>query len=181
MVVFGARDLTRREQAYELLDRAAREHWRLEAMSSITRSDRGKPFFLHHPERQFNLSHSGTWALCALDDSPVGVDIQTVSPRRKATLDRVCSPQEREWLREHQDSQEHFALLWALKESAVKQTGTGLTFPIANIQVPLPIHGETLLAQDGLWFRIYQNSNWQAAVCGRTAPPVEIFWMSMTK
>ena len=181
MVLFGLSGLSRREQAYDLLCAACKEYWALESLPSIARTERGKPFFPQWPDRQFNLSHSGNLALCVLDDRPVGVDIQVAAPRRGSMLERVCSQEERLWLRERGDSQEAFALLWALKESAVKQVGTGLRFPISHIRVPLPEKEGVLMEQDGLWFRTYQGPGWQAALCGQAPPPETISWILSDK
>lgn len=177
MVVYACRNLTRREQAYDLLARAAREQWGMDTLPALKRTDRGKPFFETDPGRQFNLSHSIPYALCALDDAPVGVDVQKFRRSRPTLLDRVCGSEERDWLRMREDSPEAFALLWSLKESLAKQRGTGLTRPISGLSVPLPEGEETLLQRGGLWFRIYRGENWSAAVCGIVPPPEELIWV----
>ena len=133
-----------------------------------------KNIMIDLPERQFNLSHSGPLALCALDRRPVGVDIQTVGPHRPRILQRVCSREERAWLDEQSDLWAAFAQLWALKESRAKYTGAGLTSPIAEIRVPLPAPG--VLTLDGLHFRVYSGPGWRAAACGESPPPEEILW-----
>lgn len=176
MVVYAVCGLTRREQVYDLLALAVREQHGLFPLPPVVREERGKPFLPGHPELCFNLSHSGELALCALDGAPVGADIQTVSPHRPATVERCCSPEERAWLAERGDSWEDFALLWALKEAMVKHSGTGLTLPISAIRPPLPRGDETLLEQDGLFFRLYRGENWRGAVCGRVPPPGELLW-----
>ena len=98
MILYGAEGLTARDQAHRLLALAAAEHWGLSPLPALDRAEHGKPFFPGLPERQFNLSHSGPLALCALDRRPVGVDIQTVGPHRPRILQRVCSREERAWL-----------------------------------------------------------------------------------
>ena len=133
MIIYGARGLAAREQAHTLLARAAGLHWGLPSLPTIGRRQWGKPYFPARPELEFNLSHSGPFALCALDSAPVGVDIQTVRPRRPALLRRVCAPEELAWLEGRGDLWSAFALLWALKESRVKESGRGLTSPISAI------------------------------------------------
>ena len=176
MVVYAARGLTRREQVYDLLALAVREEYGLSPLPPMSREERGKPFFSGHPELRFNLSHSGGLALCALDGAPVGADIQTVAPRRPATVERCCSPEERAWLAGRGDSWEDFALLWALKEALVKHSGRGLTLPVSAIRPPLPQGYDTLLEQGGLFFRLYAGSGWRGAVCGCVPPPGELLW-----
>ncbi len=176
MVVYAARGLTRREQVYDLLALAVREQHGLSPLPPVDREERGKPFFPGHPALRFNLSHSGDLALCALDGAPVGADIQTVAPRRPATVERCCAPEERAWLAGRGDSREDFALLWAMKEALVKHSGRGLTAPISAICPPLPRRDETLLERDGLFFRLYAGPGWRGAVCGCVPPPRELLW-----
>ena len=178
MLLYGTKHLLCRAQARDLLARGAAEGWGLDSLPKEGRLPGGKPWFPSAPERQFNLSHSGTLALCALDHQPVGVDIQIVKETwRPALMDRVCSPAERDWLAARGDRWADFALLWAMKESRVKQSGEGLTRAIRGIAVPLPEDGETLCPLGGLWFGLYGGAGWWAAVCGLTPPPEKITWL----
>ena len=178
MVIYATDKLHHRAQAYDLLAHGAQEFWGLEALPSMARTPEGKPFFPDFPERHFNLSHSGTFALCALDDTPVGADIQIINPNWRSGLPRrVCSPEELRWLEEQPDRLRAFALLWAMKEARSKYTGTGLKTGVREISVPLPHAGETLHLHDGLWFRIYAGDGWRAAVCGEQEPPEELIWL----
>ena len=68
--------------------------------------------------REFSLSHSGTLALIALADVPVGADIQQLRPVTQAARSRVLTPGERE--------EGDFFALWTRKEAALKCLGTGL-------------------------------------------------------
>ena len=138
MVLYGLDGMTHRSQAYGLLAVGLREHWDLEQLPSIARGKRGKPLFPDFPQLRFNLSHSGPRALCALDRDEVGVDIQQITLRRSAFLDRLLSPEERAWLLGLGDDPEAFTQLWTLKESFCKFTGLGLTRPVSAIPVPLP-------------------------------------------
>ena len=177
MVIYATDHIESRTQAYDLLARGAREVWSLEQLPAAERTEEGKPFFPDFPNRHFNLSHSGSFALCALSDTPVGVDIQIVKDSwREALPRRVCSPRELEWLGEQRAYWEAFALLWALKEARGKYTGKGLR-AAREISVPLPAAGRSLYLHDGLWFRIYTGEGWQAAVCGEEEPPEELIWV----
>ena len=115
MVLYGAQGLTHRVQAQALLERAVQLHWGLEPLPDQARGERGKPYFSQMPRYQFNLSHSGPFALCALSERPVGVDIQVVRPTWSAKLvDRTCTPEERAWLAGLGDRPEDFAKLYGL-------------------------------------------------------------------
>ena len=177
MVIYRAKGLTARSQARALLALAAAEHWGLSPLPQIARREGGKPYFPGHEELHFNLSHSGDLALCALDGAPVGVDIQVVKEWRPSLPRRVCSPDELAWLEERSDLWSAFALLWALKEARVKESGQGLTSSIRDIRVPLPADRPVQL--DGLWFGTWTGQGWAAAVCGHREPPEKIFKKSL--
>lgn len=179
MVVYAAEDLQFRAQAYDLLALAAREEWGMSPLTEIIRSSGGKPRFSTQSGREFNLSHSGPMALCALDSAPVGADIQQIKECRIGLPAKVCSPRELEWLEAQPVLWAAFATLWTLKESRVKQSGQGLTRPISAIAVPLPEPGRSLLQLDGLWFRMYSGRGWAAAVCGVNAPPEQLLWKTL--
>ena len=179
MVIYGAEDLERREQAYELLARGVRLTWGLDPMPALRRAEGGKPCFADLPGLEFNLSHSGSLALCALDRRPVGVDIQVVKQWRPGLPGRVCAPEELAWLEGAGELWPAFTALWVLKESRAKYTGRGLTVPIRSISVPLPRPGTTLLSREGLWFRLYAGPDWRAAVCADSPPPPSILWREL--
>ncbi len=67
-----------------LLRHALREEYGLTELPRIETGEKGKPFFPDCPELQFNLSHCQTAVGCALDRSPVGVDVQELRPLRRA-------------------------------------------------------------------------------------------------
>ena len=43
---------------------------------TLQTGENGKPELLSYPDIHFNLSHSGTIAVCAVSDRPVGVDVE---------------------------------------------------------------------------------------------------------
>lgn len=126
----------------------------LTRMPELDRKPGGKPYFPHEEGLEFNLSHSGHLALCALDNAPVGADIQMVREWRPGLPARVCGPEELAWLEGQPDWWRSFSLLWSLKESRVKESGQGLRGTIRSIRVPMMGEGETR-QMDGLWFRTY--------------------------
>lgn len=80
----------------------------------------------------FNLSHSGTYAVCAFSNSEVGVDIQQMAPVVTEKMMRVaCTPREYLFLSKLDPAtrRNEFYRLWTVKESFMKYLGTGLTIP----------------------------------------------------
>ena len=185
VALYGAADLSQRRQAYVLLERAVCLCWGWERLPEVERAARGKPWFPQFSRHHFNLSHSGSWALCVLSDHPVGVDIQEIRPAWSPKLvERTCTPAERAWLSARGDRPEDFAALWACKESAGKRSGYGLPYPPSRLAVPLPEGGESfspkqVYAKGGHFFRLYAGAGWQGAVCAQEPPPEGICWLDL--
>ncbi|AUS25796.1 4'-phosphopantetheinyl transferase superfamily protein [Paenibacillus polymyxa] len=99
----------------------------------------GKPSLLNAPAFHFNVSHSGKWVVCAIDDHPLGIDIEQLRPI-DFEVGRVCfSDAEYDALmQEDAESRlDYFYDLWTLKESFVKAEGQGLTLPLKSFSFEL--------------------------------------------
>ncbi len=73
---------------------------------------------------RFSLSHSGHYAVLAVCDRQVGVDIEPVL-KPQILPRKVLTGEEMDWLEEHPEA-EDFCLLWTRLESALKAEGCGL-------------------------------------------------------
>ncbi|MBQ3134323.1 MAG: 4'-phosphopantetheinyl transferase superfamily protein [Oscillospiraceae bacterium] len=166
MELFFYPDITEKADAYALLAYAVQKVYSLDSLPAISRTEHGKPFFPDHPQLQFNLSHSGRFALCALDDFPVGVDIECVRPHHPRLAQRICSPAELEWINVQADPQRALLSLWTKKEARVKQDGCGLTIPLREISVSFDEDADW----DGLHFCSLYGHGWVGAVCGHSSP-----------
>lgn len=91
--------------------------------------EHGKPYLSSFPEIQFNLSHSGTRAVCAISPAAVGCDIERITEPAAAVAGKVFSKSEYDAVfgQESFDAQkEMFFRIWTRKESFVKATGLGV-------------------------------------------------------
>lgn len=181
MLLYGLSSLTHRSDAYALLQTALHQIYGLSELPKIQRLERGKPYFPQYPSIHFNLSHSGSFALCGISDQPIGVDIQILRPFRPTLMERSCSDCELTWLHSRGMQYCDFALLWALKESIGKYTGYGLPYPPSLLSVPIPPCGEpystdTIYPYQNLHCRIYTSPQWCAAVCSSHIPSKKIIW-----
>ncbi|MBR5529278.1 MAG: 4'-phosphopantetheinyl transferase superfamily protein [Oscillospiraceae bacterium] len=180
MFLFATDNLTQRQQAKTLLAYTAAQAWNFPSLPEIGIHSGGKPHFLRNPDHHFNLSHSGSYALCAAAELPVGVDIQIIKTSWRDSLPRrVCSPEQLHWLEQQPCRRHAFTQLWCMKESRVKWDGSGLTHSIPDISVPLPQAEENLYFWDGLWFRLFSGPDWEACVCSTEAPPDTIHWITL--
>jgi 4'-phosphopantetheinyl transferase len=118
----------------------------------------GKPRLESHPAIHFNLSHGGGWAVVALADRPVGVDIEPVAPF--AHLDEVAAGvlhgEERAALHARPDRLlEGFFRAWVRKEAVLKYAGLGLSRAPNTVKAlpwtPGPIVVDLIEPPDRVW------------------------------
>lgn len=97
-------------------------------------SSHGKPFFSEKNMPFFNISHSDTFVGCALHSDDIGLDIQKLVSPRPSLVQRVCTSEELAGI----NSPEDFCRIWAMKESAVKLTGEGITGSFRDVFLQHP-------------------------------------------
>ena len=97
----------------------------------------GKPYLPGHPGIHFSLSHAGCWAACAMDKSPVGVDLEEVGPARLPVARRSFAADEYAYLQGlgGRERDLFFTALWTAKESVLKWAGDGLAGGLAAVSV----------------------------------------------
>lgn len=135
-------------------------------LPGISRLPGGKPFFPDFPQYHFNVSHSGPLSLCALADTPVGVDIERVRPRKPGLPRYALGDREFAWFETRGSRWEDFYTLWTLKEAKVKCTGEGLRRPPREIDLPLLEPGEEGELED-FSFLALAGEGWRGALCVR--------------
>lgn len=101
--------------------------------------EHGKPAF-NKCEVNFNLSHSSGFAVCAVSDRTVGVDIEGIRKFSSRLAQKVFTPQELGQLKElygGEDMDEHYTRLWTVKESVLKYLGVGIGLSPQKIHLDL--------------------------------------------
>ncbi len=121
----------------------------------------GKPVFAQRDDLHFSLSHSGPYAMCAISDRRVGVDVQQIKPVHLSVARRFHF-KERDWLAEqpHDQQQKAFFHIWTRKEAWVKAVSQDQLLSLDQEDV---IHGA-----EGWQFEEYPlEDGYLAAVCAR--------------
>ena len=104
----------------------------------IIRSKNGKPFVQDRNDVFFNISHSGSMAVCAFSDRPVGVDIEECKHFDDALVERLYNSSEKlQVLSKYKDSSVGYTFLWTVKESFIKYLGIGLSLDPKTICVDI--------------------------------------------
>ena len=145
--IYGVKGEDGRKLSRPLLRLAARKYGWGE-LPELEYSDRGKPL-IPREGRWLSLSHSGGYALCALSEFPVGVDIELVKTHRPG-LPAFCFAEEELPLFDGTDGS--FTRL----------------YPPRTVPVPPPCPHKS-----------YQGEGWWASVCCQDTPPEGIEWVNL--
>ena len=95
---------------------------------------------------QFNLSHSGDYAILATGEGALGADIEKCSEKNLPVARKVFTPAEQAWLQT--SPVERFEQLWTLKESVMKALGMGLQLDPASFEVLDMIEGKPVTVEN---------------------------------
>ena len=82
-------------------------------------NEHGKPYLENGPF--FSISHCKEGIAVAIDDQPIGIDIEHIRHADKDLIDRVMNEEERVGMDDRK-----FTRLWTQKEAIVKAQGTGI-------------------------------------------------------
>ncbi len=133
----------------------------------LARMTNGKPYLKNCKAWHFNLSHSGTVAMCVIAGMPVGCDIERIGNPPLKIERRVFSKEEQAVLSglENEAQRRYFYTLWTAKESFLKLTGEGLRTMPDDLTVSLPLG--TQMVRGGLvsFFDVACSDAYQATVC----------------
>lgn len=128
----------------------------------------------------YNLSHSGMYALCSLEDDleqkvRVGCDVETIKNYREKVAKRFFTEEEFravEACENIEEKKEMFYRFWVLKESFMKATRLGMALSPREFEIALCKDGARLLGRpeefpEAFYYREYEAEGIQAkiAVC----------------
>ena len=96
----------------------------------------GKPYLANIPGLHFNISHSGDLVVCAVDEEPIGVDIELIRAAKQGIAKRFFSNDEYEFVMSDPDKNSAaFYKIWTMKESYAKWKGGGLSMSLNSFSV----------------------------------------------
>jgi 4'-phosphopantetheinyl transferase len=116
----------------ELLARyALKKEFNLEAEDiKFTWNRFSKPLLVGYEDIHFNLSHSDNWIVCAVGDSPLGVDVEKIELGDNRFIEEVLHLEEIEYIKRFKDNEKNtkYYTFWCLKEAYGKYMGVGLNY-----------------------------------------------------
>ena len=96
--------------------------------------EKGRPY-LKENKIFISIAHSGEYVACAVDESPIGIDIEKIRDIDFKISNRICTEEEKEYLFKNEKQRLYrFYEIWTAKEAFFKMQGTGIkNFKSVNI------------------------------------------------
>ena len=94
----------------------------------------GKLFLTGYSNLHVNLSHSGDYAVCAISDKPVGIDIQHCKPY-DGMITHCMHKDEISYIETNKNPSDAFYEVWTKKESLFKACGKGIGAGLDTVSV----------------------------------------------
>lgn len=127
----------------------------------IATGENGKPF-LKNEKFFFNISHCSQGVAVAVDEFPVGIDVQEIGELKEKIAKRFFSESENKKIFSSADKAETFTRLWTLKESVIKNEGKSVA-DIANFSFE---NYEKFFEKYGKKFSCLKEKNILISACG---------------
>ena len=134
---------------------------------SFGKNGYGKPFLINNPRVHFNISHAGCYVAVAIDDKPVGIDIELKGKADTRVADRFFTVDEREYIYSYHENtrSQAFFEVWTKKEAYIKWESIGLSKPLSSFSV---------LSNDPKSIRYYRVFEDDWAICHVCTEQTEI-------
>lgn len=141
--------------------------------NDILTEPEGRPYLAAAPGVHFNLSHSGHYAVLAVSDRPVGVDIELTHHFDDSLARFVYTDSEIEAAVAGFERDAALTRLWTVKESVMKQLGTGMALAPKQVTV-IQRHPARVRAEgfdcSALRFTEYHTPEYALTVCSEHEP-----------
>lgn len=130
----------------------------------------GKPYLENFPNFHFNISHSGDYVVCAIDNMNIGIDIEKiVNINYKAISMSFFTQQEYQYIinKDLSEQLSTFYALWTLKESYIKFLGTGLSKKMNSFFINIKENQNIKVCADSIYTLKTFNviPNYKISVC----------------
>ncbi len=89
-------------------------------------NEHGKPYMANGP--YFSISHCKEGIAVAIDDAPIGIDIEAIRHANEDLIERTMNEEEKRLIANSQQpiADREFTRFWTQKEAIVKAEGTGI-------------------------------------------------------
>lgn len=130
-----------------LLDGLVKRGYAADCLERLSTDKFGRPFL--EGGIDFNISHSGGYAVCAITrEERVGIDVEAVRDIKLSDFRRYMNVEEWRKISASSEPYEEFHKYWTKKESIMKADGRGFSIPLEDIRLG---EGSAVL-YDTRWF-----------------------------
>ena len=157
-----------------LLNAVIKQEYNISAFE-VAIANHGKPYLVGHEDIHFNLSHSGTIAVCTVSDTEVGVDIEkTDAPHdMMGVANRFFSLLEYNAILMSHNPKEAFCRLWTLRESYVKMRGMGFAIGLSTLRCDFhrgicTMYEKEVPQHDAFFHELRKIDGYRGAVCTKS-------------
>ncbi|MCI6008188.1 4'-phosphopantetheinyl transferase family protein [Oscillospiraceae bacterium LCP25S3_E10] len=127
-----------------------------------------KPFFANAQGIYFNISHSGTYAVCSFSENEIGCDIEKIESADIKIAERFFTESEYSYILSGENTEERnyrFIRLWTLKESCLKYKGVGLCGGLNSFEIGFIHNRPVILNNDEkLYLKEYEVDGYCVSV-----------------
>ena len=153
---------------YEMLDEREKG-----LMDEWEYNEYGKPSFHLSPltfHLYFSISHCKAGIAVAIDDQPIGIDIESIRHAHEDIIERTMNAAERAGMDDRK-----FTRLWTQKEAFVKRTGEGIARGLSSLDFA-PYDGLDRFAAYDCRFSVFRLCGAVMTACGDTQaePPRQV-------
>lgn len=193
-----------RKIADKILNYGFKKQFNLEfSRDKVITGKNGKPYWNGDGDVRFNVSNTDGLVVCGISGGGVssryeiGVDAEKPRSIRMPLLCRCCSPEETRYILEGEElssdketqkelcglqARDRFSQIWTLKESYIKMTGEGMSFPLkeAAFSIQKEINGRFHISckQPGSFVQRKIEGYW-IAVCFDSGEENDIVWQEL--
>lgn len=148
----------------------------------ISYNEYGKPFLKDRKNLYFNISHCNELAVCAIENTEVGIDAEYIRECRSGVMQRAFSEREKNIVENSENINEMFFRIWTLKESFVKALGIGISYPLKSAEFLICEDTVTVVGCDGFSFtQLIINSEFVCSLCLKKTTENKFFRINTDK
>ena len=108
------------------------KEYKLKDIPKFSYGKNKKPYFKEYPNIHFNISHCKSGIACAVNDTPIGIDIEEINFNNDIK-ENVLSKKELQTIKISKSPDKEFTKFWTMKESYLKLIGTGINDNMKDI------------------------------------------------
>ncbi|MFA6662197.1 MAG: 4'-phosphopantetheinyl transferase superfamily protein [Bacilli bacterium] len=149
------------------------------SMLVFSKTKYGKPLLNSLKDFHFNISHSKDWIVCAVDNHPIGVDIEVLRDFNLKIGKRFYTNKEYNYIMNasYLDQMYRFYEIWTMKESYMKAVGKGFLLSSTSFDT-LDFNNEVQIEDCKYYFSKFAFNNEVLLTVCSTKKQVEIEYIN---